>query len=335
MSLIRGLCLICAIILMVFFSDCAYADYYIPRESFQYKPSTVFACASNQNAQEYWFSILFKRRYAIPLIYPQELTIVFHYSKETGVLSEAFRIYQRITSIVPYDEGIVFTRDHYFFADQELCFFSNRSKRISVLREPKTVGYIIAMYDHTMYYRGHSCYDDNKIYSYDFQTHDVEMLVEDADIAFADENKLYIVNEKPMPRIDVYDRKMTFLYSNHVNSSKRILSISDEKVLMEDGKLLFLASDDACVSPTNIELNKTIDAGWITADYLFIVSDGRLESYKLEPPAIQQIFSQALNDDVCNIDMHFDELFLFDKNELSIRVVSMDGEEQYNIPLFP
>ncbi len=328
---------VCALIWMIFqTNNKVYADTYIPGSTFKLNSRfDVFVCAADQEREQYWFAILFRRPFSIPLIYPEEQTSIYCYDKNSNTVSEKLISNQRIYSIAPYENGIVFLRDHYFFLDQEICYFDTELRKTTVFKKPRTVGKIIAIHDNFVFYQGSTAYDDRNIYLYNLMTQDIKTFCKDVVTAFADQYQIYVVTNADPIGIDVYDiNTNVLLYSVALDSSSDILSISDNKVLTKDGQLFLFECDSLNVSQKTFELNKNLTAGWIEDDHLVIISGDVLESYRLYLPEIEYTFSQDIGENIYSVAMQFNKLFLLDGKEKLVRIICVDDKEDQSTIFF-
>ena len=334
MKTIHKVILVFSLVWVICTSGWANAEAYAPKLGYPINSRLIVpTCALDQEKQLYWFAVIVRHRFSIPLIYPEEQTRVYCYDKKVNNIGLELTSNQRIHTMVPSDKGMIFLREHYFFLDDEICNYDAHSKKVTNFRGPKTVGEILAVNEDLIYYQGSLAYDDTSIYAYNIKTKDIKMICNAAKTAYADGQKIYVTSKVQPGEIYIYDIETGDLIGFYtLITNAEILAIADGKAITTDGAIFFLDYNQPISSSIKLEGEK-IDAGWIDEDHLVIFADGVLESYIISTKGIEQIFSLELDEGIRSINMLYNEILLFNKNEATIYIISADGKSKEAIIL--
>ncbi len=338
MKFVFRMFLLCCVAWMICINSWAYADIYAPKVNFPINTqSNVLTCAADHEKQLCWFAILFHNPFPIPLIFPEEQTQVYRYDEKTNTLSWEFTSYHKISTIVPFNTGVIFLREHYFFLDDEICYYDTGSKRVTVFSKPRTVGNLLAVHDDTVYYQGALAYNDTDVYAYNINTQEIRTICKDVNTAYADRQHLYIISNTHPVRLDIYNIDTGDLTdSAGLNIDGDIVDAADSKALVTDGTLYFLDHPDAPISDNSLE-EKRIEIGWIDGDRLVIISEGILESYLIGTERIEQVFSYRLDDNIISVNMLQNKIVMLrwneDWREVELIILDVDGENEVSVLL--
>lgn len=311
------------------------AETYATKTGFSTDSVNKFTCAVDQNNQKYWFAVLVQHPFTIPILYPEEQTIIFCYDMRTNTLLRKYTCNQRIYEMIPFENGIVFSRDHYFFLDLQICYYDEILSKMLVFQRPTLVGKIVAINNNILYYQGTSAYDDTNIYAYNIKTQEVRLICKDVGDTYADGQQIYVVTKSKKNRINIYDIHNGELSSNSVqlDSNSKIISVADHKAVTSDGSLFMFEDYEATVIQSRFNLEKEVNACWLEDDRLIIISGDVLESYIISNSQIERVFDYRFGESVCAIQALYNQIFLFDQTDASLYILNVDGKNELHISL--
>ena len=227
----------------------------------------TFTCDYCESNQELWFAIRVKRSWGIPLIYPQNQTLVFCYDENTGMVSLEFQISEMIWELIADKTGIYYTKDHDLFLDKTICYYNKFTKKNHIVKLPSLVGNLIAVSDDDIFYQGSSAYNNHCVYKYNTNMETNEKIIDDIDRLYSDETCIYAIRKDRTHEITIYD-----LLSNSIST----VYIPDEPI--KDIRYGILLTDQLKL----YQIGKTD----VYFDLECIAREFEDESILIEPPKI-------------------------------------------------